>query len=170
MSPSMTSRGGGHGEHGILPGRKESGPRGRGEQPSVPVHAMRFRSIVIVLSARPYCTRPSMTREREASGEELMGVSYRPLVAKRGDGDRCVLLYLLLPRAITPYTKTPRCSFIGNRSSVSTQTVSISDDAHTSLKTVLPNYRGAIAHGTPLSDNDQCALHVLQGPGTGDRS
>ena len=28
----------------------------------------------------------------------------------------------------------------------------------------------AIAHGTPLSDDDQCALHVLQGPGTGDRS
>ena len=29
---------------------------------------------------------------------------------------------------------------------------------------------GAIAHDTPLSDNDQCALLVLLGPGTGDRS
>ena len=38
-----------------------------------------------------------------------MGVSYRPLVAKRGDGDRCVLLYLLLPRAIARpiYKDTP---------------------------------------------------------------
>ena len=96
-------------------------------------------------------------------------VVYRPFVAKREDGDRCVLSYLLLPRAITPYT-TPRCSFTCNRSSVSTHTVSISDDAHTSLKTDPCNYRGAIAHGTPLSDGDQCALHVLQGPGTGDRS
>ena len=29
------------------------------------------------------------------------------------------------------------------------------------------NYRGASAHGTPLSDEAQCALHVPQGPGTG---
>jgi hypothetical protein len=35
---------------------------------SVSVHAMRLRSTVVVLSARLYCTRPSMTRE--ASGEE----------------------------------------------------------------------------------------------------
>ena len=32
------------------------------------------------------------------------------------------------------------------------------------------NYWGALAHGTPLSDDEQCALHVLLGPGTGDRS
>ena len=32
------------------------------------------------------------------------------------------------------------------------------------------NYWGAIAHGTPLSDDEQCALQVSQGPGTGDRS
>ena len=42
---------------------------------------------------------------------------------------------------------------------------------HPQMPQRLPcNYRGAIAHGTPLSDDDQCALHVLQGPGTGDRS
>ena len=59
--PKHESERGGHGEHGIFPGKKESGPRGMGEQPSVFVHAMRFRSIVVVLSASPYCTRSSMT-------------------------------------------------------------------------------------------------------------
>jgi len=59
--PKHDSERGGHGEHGIFPGKKESGPRGMGEQPSVFVHAMRFRSIVVVLSASPYCTRSSMT-------------------------------------------------------------------------------------------------------------
>jgi len=65
--PKHDSERGGHGEHGIFPGKKESGPRGMGEQPSVSVHAMRFRSTVVVLSASPYCTRSSMTREGEAS-------------------------------------------------------------------------------------------------------
>ena len=31
-------------------------------------------------------------------------------------------------------------------------------------------FETAIAHGTPLSDDEQCALQVPQGPGTGDRS
>ena len=60
-----------------------------------------------------------------------------------------------------------------NCSSVSTSTnkyKSLSDAAHRSLNGLRAHYRGAIAHGTPLSDDDQCALHVLQGPGTGDRS
>ena len=169
MSPSITLRGG-HGENGIFPGKTESLPRGTGEQPRVSVHAMRFRSIVVVLSARLYCTRLRMTREREALGEEYMGVSYRPFVAKGGtEIDVChhiccyhaqshhiqhVFIYLMKP-VISFYSS--HISLYKRRRPYKPQRLAC-------------NYRGAIAHGTPLLDDDQCALHVLQGPGTGDRS
>ena len=39
---------------------------------------------------------------------------------------------------------------------------------HRGLNGLRATIGGALAHGTPLSDDDQCALHVLQGSGTGD--
>ena len=90
-----------------------------------------------------------------------MGVSYVPFVAK-GDGDRCVSSYLVLPRAITPYTTTPRFSFTCNRSAVSTHTVSIK--ATTPIVTSQKPQKGSVqlegcysTRHTPFSRRSVCS-------------